>query len=103
MENKAKNKLLLKEFFKFLKNNKLLETYVKNVDCEKAKQWRIRYEFPISATDFIIEILKKNPYNLILYAFDWVSTDEGYDFWESVSIKWCHYFKETMYRIIKKI
>ena len=96
MENKAKNKFFLKEFFKFLKNNTLLEAYLKNVDCEKAYQFRRRYECQISATDFIIDILKKNPHNLIVYAFDWTSTDEGYDFWESVSIRWCHYFKKNV-------
>lgn len=101
MENKAKNKFFLKEFFKFLKNNTLLEAYLKNVDCEKAYQFRRRYECQISATDFIIDILKKNPYNLILYAFDWESTDEGYAFWDSVSSKWGTILKK-MYKIIKK-
>lgn len=104
MEHKTKHKLFLKEFFKFLKNTQLLETYVKNVDCEKAKQFRRRYEFQISATDFMIDILKKNPRYLILYAFDWASADEGYDFWEFASMKWCNYFNEIRYmrKIIKE-
>lgn len=101
MENKTKNKLYLKEFIRFLKSNNLIEKYLKNVDCEKAKQFRRGYNFQFSTLDFIIDILKKNPYNLILYAFDWTSTDEGYAFWESVSFRWCHYLKK-MYRIIKK-
>lgn len=104
MEDKTKNKLCLKEFFKFLKNNKLLETYVKNVDCEKAYQFRRRYEFQISAIDFIIDFLKKNPYNLIMCAFEWESTDEGHSFWEIASIKWCNYYDEfmRMHKLIKK-
>lgn len=104
MENKAKNKLYLKEFIRFLKFNNLIEKYLNNVDCEKAYQFRKSYQFQVSTIDFIIDVLKTYPKHLIINAFDWANTDDGYDFWEHVSIMWCHHFdfKNIRYGKIKK-
>ena len=81
----------------------LIEKYLKNVDCEKAYQFRRAYQFQVFTIDFIIDTLKTYPKHLIIRSFDWATTDDGYDFWEFVSTMWCHHFDFIRYGKIKKI
>lgn len=61
----------LEELKQFLIDNNCLESYLYNLKHFKFSS--------VSTTPF---------YKLILYAFKWDSTEEGWDFWNTIDYKW---------------
>lgn len=61
----------LEEFKQFLIDNNCLESYLYNLKHFKFSS--------VSTTPF---------YKLILYAFKWYATKEGWDFWNNLDNKW---------------
>ena len=61
----------LEEFKQFLIDNNCLESYLYNLKHFKFSS--------VSTTPF---------YRLILYAFKWDATKEGWDFWNTIDYKW---------------
>jgi hypothetical protein len=64
------------DFYKFLVDNNALDKYIYNLDNN--------YNY--------FEHKNKNQY--ILWAFDWVNTHEGYEFWLNLNYKWVEYLKK---------
>lgn len=70
------------KFLRFLKNNNAFSAYCKNCQSQTTRP------FPVFRGINVFKLKKKD---LIMYAFAWHRTPEGYKFWEKLDKKW----KET--------
>ena len=81
------NNFLKQNFIHFLKQNNVHERFMYNFD----HRHELFYEFQkINFKPYFEESIK---HTLILHAFDWTSTSEGYRFWHEIHIKWLKYIK----------
>lgn len=73
MMNKRK---LKKKFKKFLKKHSALVAYKKNIEAEGL------------IVETAVARFRECPHLLILGDFDWEESDEGFEYWEDLLIKW---------------
>ena len=93
-----KKNFILKRFYKFLKEENILEKYISNFTHIDSVEWRIeRHEYETFALYFNERFDRRFP-GLILFSFNWECSNEGYDFWSDIDEKW-----ETEFKKIKKI
>lgn len=80
--------LLLKKFFRFLKDKDVFENYVEYVSKEEyfvnTFNGLLRNDFS-TVKDFLEEI---HYMDLISHAFVWRRTREGHDFWRVINNEW---------------
>lgn len=80
--------ITLKDFFQFLIDNKVLHPYMKYLKTNH--KWRKNYYIKENASSYLTSAIT-NEYmvnRLILFAFEWSKTYEGYAFWEKMSNLW---------------
>lgn len=75
--------MILKLFFKFLKQEKILNTYINN-----AQQYCLKRDNTTLIKYINDTINEGHPEELVNYSLEWRKTYEGYDFWDSVDTKW---------------
>jgi hypothetical protein len=82
-------KEIIREFTKFLKNNKAYTQYRINI-TEDIKNSRKINDFHLAFKYFIdLHGFEHNTtYNFINYAFTWASTKQGDPFWRLLDSKW---------------
>lgn len=71
---------LLQLFYKFLKDNNLYHLYKKNMNIRLIQDGYTWYD--------INNINNVRAFILLSDAFSWRNTNEGYDFWNDINIKW---------------
>lgn len=84
------NKYKLKLFITFLKQENIYEEYLKSLN--NGKNYRELIHCESNATDFIVNQIKKQPYNLISSAFAWYLNRYSHINWATVSLKWRAYY-----------
>lgn len=80
--------ITLKDFFQFLIDNKVLHLYMKYLKTNH--KWRKTSYIIENASSYLTSyITSENMMDrLILHAFAWDKTYEGYAFWEKISNSW---------------
>ena len=80
--------ITLKDFFQFLIDNKVLHPYMKYLKTQN--KWRKQFYISENASVYLTSYITNNDmmYKLILHAFAWDKTYEGYAFWEKISNSW---------------
>ncbi len=71
-------------FYEWMVDNGIWNRYKAN--CRKRKPYR-----------HAGKVCYKYPANIIPNSFDWPQSNEGYDFWHEVNIKWNHFVRRTNY------
>lgn len=84
------NKHKLKIFIIFLKQENIYREYLKGLN--NGKEYRKFFYCESNATDFIVNKISKQPFNLISSAFDWSSNRYPHINWGAVSLKWRDYY-----------
>lgn len=83
------HKYLFKTFIYFLKENNIYDRYAKYVVTPIARSYRDNYEFlspdPI---EFIKDCIHNKGDGLIMRAFSWGHTQEGFEYWNNIHVKW---------------
>ena len=85
---------IIKKFYNFLKYNGLLEIYIKNLYSENGERYRKMFGHENDPFNFLLLTSKYNEKNLINESFAWIMSDEGYDFWKKINIKWRNYVEK---------
>lgn len=80
--------ITLKVFFQFLIDNKVLHPYMKYLKTNH--KWRRQYYITENASSYLTSYIRNKDmmYKIILHAFAWDKTHEGYAFWEKMSNLW---------------
>ena len=103
-------KRALQLFIRFLKEEKLLVTFNKNVSQFLKKDGLTKYiKYNNSYSKYVFDLAAKNDcfhvehiYRIFLdHAMVWDETEKGYDFWQNVNTKWKEYFFNNFYLINK--
>lgn len=99
--------ITLKDFFQFLIDNKALHPYMKYLKTNN--KWRRQYYLDEKASSYLTSAIT-NEYmvnRLILYAFEWGKTYEGYAFWEKMSNLWREHVSNlqcaNMYKLAQQL
>ena len=79
-------------FFKFLKENNLYDKWVYNIKTQHSSIFK--YQFFWKNKNKIL--FSGNCSSAINSAFCWDDTNEGYDFWERLEVKWKIFRRKTM-------
>lgn len=79
------NKIILKRFIAFLKQNGAYQIYLNNISRERGVSESILF---IKSTFNILADCKGKC--LISRAFSWSATEEGYVFWRTLHNKWAY-------------
>lgn len=85
---------IIKKFYKFLKYNGLLEIYIKNLYSENGERYRKIFGYENDPFNFLLFTIKYNEKKLINEPFSWAETNEGYNFWKKINIKWRDYVEK---------
>ena len=94
-------KRALQLFIRFLKEEKLLVTFNKNVSQFLKKDSLTEYiKYNNSYSKYVFDLAAKNDcfhvehiYRIFLdHAMVWDETEKGYDFWQSINEEWKKYF-----------
>jgi len=92
---------ILKEFFKFLKENNAYIQYRINICYEFGSHHRKNINFFYGIQTYIIPLeTRKNiiseivAKNLINYAFAWSETEQQYEYWRELHTKWNYYIDD---------
>ena len=103
-------KRALQLFIRFLKEEKLLVTFNKNVSQFLKKDSLTEYiKYNNSYSKYVFDLAAKNDcfhvehiYRIFLdHAMVWDETEKGYDFWQNVNTKWKEYLFNNFYLINK--
>lgn len=80
--------ITLKDFFQFLIDNRVLHPYMKYLKTNH--KWRKQYYITENASSYLTSYIANQDmmYKIILHAFAWDTTYEGYVFWEKISNSW---------------
>ena len=80
--------ITLKDFFQFLLDNKVLHPYMKYLKTNQ--KWRRSFYITENASSYLTSYIANNEMmdKIILHAFAWDKTYEGYGFWEKISNSW---------------
>lgn len=80
--------ITLKDFFQFLLDNKVLHPYMKYL--KTSHKWRKNCYITENASSYLTSYItdKEMMERIILHAFAWDKTYEGYGFWEKISNSW---------------
>lgn len=95
-----------KIFANFLKENNALKQYLSNIRKYQTKAYHKKEFFTIYGAInplchiCVINYLTKRPIAYIKSAFAWDETEEKFDFWYSLNIKWEHLCKNNNMEII---
>jgi hypothetical protein len=95
------NKELRKVFTRYLKDNGLFASFVKNF----TKQTKVRRDwcessdksaFSVKKADGFIEYVENinDKKGIISWAFKWADSPEGHDFWSDKSSKWEYFYEK---------
>lgn len=83
------NKTILSVFIRFLKKEKCLDKYMKNLNSNNGYNLREWYYKTDDICNFInLDLNFYNGYNLLNRAFKWDESDEGHYFWYDLNSKW---------------
>ena len=86
MNIKYKQKLILKEFVRFLKKENAYEEFIINLNSPKANTFR---GDDMDAVSFIANAIKTNPSHIFNDAFDWYETSKDSSYWYALHYIWC--------------
>lgn len=80
--------ITLKDFFQFLLDNKVLHPYMKYLKTNQ--KWRRSFYITENASSYLTSYIANNEMmdKIILHAFAWDKTIEGFGFWEKISNSW---------------
>lgn len=98
--------ITLRDFFQFLIDNKVLHPYMKYLKTNH--KWRREYYITENASSYLTSYMKNKHmmYKIILHAFEWDKTYEGYMFWEKISNSWGAHISDiqliNMYRLARQ-
>ena len=79
---------VFKLFVRFLKSKNIYHSYFKYLLSQNGREYRYKYGTFINPNIFIQTYCRNNPIVLIEYAFAWIETKEGLDYWHSLSNEW---------------
>ena len=103
-------KRALQLFIRFLKEEKLLVTFNRNVSQFLKEDSLTKYiKYNNSYSKYVFDLADKNYcfrvehiYRIFLdHAMTWDETEKGFDFWQNVNRRWNEYFFNNFYLINK--
>ena len=97
---KRKNKKDLRNFIRYLKENKIYSAYVRNLKCNNSPFTVFNYMYNHSVKDFFSD---GDPFNWLTECFCWADQKEGHEFWENFHVNWQKIkMNETNRKVTKK-
>ena len=82
---KRQNKKDLRNFIRFLKENKIYSAYFRNLKSNTSQFTAFNYQYKHSAKKFFSD---EDPLYWLTDCFCWADQKEGHEFWEKFHIKW---------------
>ena len=79
-------KNIVKTFVTFLKSNKAFKEFTSNLINDA--EFRERFGDFIDPTEYLTYKLNKEPSLVLMDAFAWGDTQEGFDFWDNIDVLW---------------
>lgn len=98
MNKKHKQRFILKEFSRFLKENNIFDEFISNANTHKAYIFRGGGR---DCVNFIAHSIEYHPQDIINDAFDWWQTAKKPQFWSNLHYKWGKRMGEIMDKINK--
>jgi len=100
---RTRHKYLFKTFINFLKENNIYDRYAKYVVTPMARNYRTNHTFlsqcPI---EFITDCIHNNGDSLVMCAFSWGHTAEGFEYWNNIHVKWENDKRRTLFLFYEK-
>jgi hypothetical protein len=96
---KRKNKKDLRNFIRFLKENKIYSTYCKNLKSNNSPFAPFNYAYKHNVKIFFSD---GDPFNWLTDCFCWAEQKEGHEFWENFHVKWQKIKMNENYRKVTK-
>ena len=82
---KSKNKKDLRNFIRYLKENKIYSAYFRNLKSNNSPFTVFNYTYKHSLKIFFSN---GDPFNWLTECFCWADQKEGHGFWENFHVKW---------------
>lgn len=82
---KRKNKKDLRNFIRFLKENKIYSAYFRNLKSNNSPFTEFNYTYKHSLKIFFSN---GDPFNWLTECFCWADQKEGREFWENFHVEW---------------
>ena len=98
MNKTQKQRFILKEFSRFLKENNIFDEFISNANTPKARLFRGDGR---DCVNFIAHSIKHCPRNIINDAFDWWQTVRQTRFWCNLHYEWDKRLIEILDKINK--
>ena len=94
-----KDRYCLNIFHQFLIENNINEKYLNNIQTTDSIRFRERNNISVKPFEFISFIIKKYPFEIIKYSFNWDRSDEGYTFWYKKDRQWRNFYGAQMAKV----
>ena len=98
MNKKQKQRFILKEFSRFLKENEIFDEFISNANTTKAHTFRGDGR---DCVNFIAHSISHCPQDIINDAFDWRQTARKSSVWCNLHCEWDKRMDEIMNKINK--
>lgn len=76
---------IIKIFYRFLKEEGIFSLYFKNLYRQRG----------CSLNEKVCYIVRECPEGLINYAFNWSTTPQGHEFWETIHSQWVYIYSRA--------
>lgn len=96
MNIKQKQRFILKEFCRFLKENNIFDEFISNANTHKAYRFRGDGR---DCVNFIAHSIEHRPQGIINDAFDWWQTARSSRFWCNLHNEW----QDKLNKLLDKI
>lgn len=98
MNKTQKQRFILKEFSRFLKENNIFDEFISNANTPKARIFRGDGR---DCVNFIVHSIEHRPQDIINDAFDWWQTTRQSRFWCNLHYEWGKRIGEILDKINK--